>query len=71
MKISEVISFLENLAPPSLQESYDNAGLITGQDQTECTGILCSLDATEAVIMEAVAKTATWWWHIILLFSQA
>ena len=56
MKISEVISFLENLAPPSLQESYDNAGLITGQDQTECTGILCSLDATEAVIMEAVAK---------------
>ncbi|HCD87679.1 MAG TPA: Nif3-like dinuclear metal center hexameric protein, partial [Algoriphagus sp.] len=29
-KIGEVISFLEKLAPPAYQESYDNATLITG-----------------------------------------
>lgn len=54
MRINTIISFLESLAPPVLQESYDNAGLITGSGDWECTGILCSLDATEPVIEEAV-----------------
>lgn len=56
MKISEVISYLESLAPASLQESYDNAGLITGDPGWDCRGILCTLDATEAVIQEAIQK---------------
>jgi dinuclear metal center YbgI/SA1388 family protein len=56
MQISDIIRFLETLAPPSLQEGYDNAGLITGQFNWPCTGILCTLDATEAVVMEAVEK---------------
>lgn len=56
MKINEVISVLEAAAPPSLQESYDNAGLITGSPEWTCTGILCSLDATEAVVREAIDK---------------
>lgn len=56
MKIAEIISALESLAHPSLQESYDNAGLLTGNAAWECTGIICSLDATEAVVEEAVAK---------------
>ncbi|MES1219683.1 MAG: Nif3-like dinuclear metal center hexameric protein [Bacteroidota bacterium] len=56
MKISTVISFLESLAHPALQESYDNAGLIIGNGNTECRGIIVSLDATEDVIKEAVAK---------------
>jgi dinuclear metal center YbgI/SA1388 family protein len=56
MKISEVISFLENLAHPSLQENYDNAGLVIGQPNWECNGIICSLDATEEVIHEAIEK---------------
>ncbi len=56
MKIAEIISFLESLAHPSLQESYDNAGLITGQPQWECSGIICCLDATENVIGEAIEK---------------
>ncbi len=55
MKIAEVTGMLEQLAPPELQESYDNAGLITGNASTECTGILCTLDATEEVIDEAIA----------------
>jgi dinuclear metal center YbgI/SA1388 family protein len=56
MNIQEVVSVLEDFAPPSYQESYDNAGLLTGQPNWDCTGILCTLDATEAVIMEAKQK---------------
>ena len=56
MKINEVILYLESLAHPSLQEHYDNAGLITGHAGWECSGIICSLDATEEVVNEAVEK---------------
>lgn len=54
MQIAEITSFLESIAPLSLQEHYDNAGLITGSGGWECKGILCSLDATEAVVQEAI-----------------
>src|SRR5882757_9239043 len=53
MQIIDIIRVLENAAPLPLQESYDNAGLLTGSPGWECKGILCTLDATEAVIMEA------------------
>lgn len=56
MKINAMIQVLEQLAPPLLQESYDNAGLITGSASWDCTGVLCTLDATEAVILEAQQK---------------
>ena len=56
MTISEIISVLEKMAPLFLQEPYDNSGLITGNKQTECTGALLCLDATEAVINDAISK---------------
>ena len=56
MKIAAVIGHLESVAPPSLQENYDNAGLLTGSANWECTGILCALDSTEDVIDEAIQK---------------
>ena len=56
MKINEIILYLESLAHPSLQEHYDNAGLITGDAGWECSGIICTLDATEEVVKEAVEK---------------
>ncbi|HEX7905218.1 MAG TPA: Nif3-like dinuclear metal center hexameric protein [Chitinophagaceae bacterium] len=56
MKIAAIISYLESIAHPSLQENYDNAGLITGNSNWECSGIICSLDATEEVVREAIAK---------------
>ena len=56
MIIGDIISLLEGQAPPSLQEDYDNAGLITGQADQVCTGVLISLDATEEVIREAVDR---------------
>ena len=56
MQIKDIIHVLENIAPLSLQESYDNAGLLTGNSAWECTGILCTLDVTEEVIKEAINK---------------
>jgi dinuclear metal center YbgI/SA1388 family protein len=54
--VREVIAALERVAPPQYQEDYDNAGLLTGRPEWPVTGVLCCLDATEAVLEEAVAK---------------
>jgi dinuclear metal center YbgI/SA1388 family protein len=56
MQIKAIIQKLVNWAPAQLQESYDNAGLITGQSIWECTGVLCTLDATEEVVQDAIEK---------------
>ena len=56
MKVAEIIETLEKISPTVYQESYDNCGLIIGKSDWECTGILCTLDATEEVILEAKAK---------------
>jgi dinuclear metal center YbgI/SA1388 family protein len=56
VKIKDILETLEQLAPSSYQESYDNAGLITGNATADCTGIICTLDATEEVILEAKQK---------------
>ncbi|MEP7164934.1 MAG: Nif3-like dinuclear metal center hexameric protein [Ferruginibacter sp.] len=56
MKIQDITNLLEKIAPPSLQESYDNAGLLTGNMSWECKGIITCLDATEEVVVEAMSK---------------
>ena len=56
MTIKEITALLEAVAPVHLQESYDNAGLIVGNPETEVTGILFSLDAIESIVDEAVTK---------------
>lgn len=53
-KLSNIIRYLERLAPPSLQEDYDNSGLIVGQPDMEIHSAIICLDSTEAVIDEAV-----------------
>lgn len=55
MKIREILSFLEMKAPGFLQESYDNSGLLVGDPEAESTGVLVSLDCTEAVLDEALS----------------
>lgn len=57
MKITEVLSVLEEWAPPALQESYDNSGLLIGNRNAELSNALITLDVTEAVIDEAIAKS--------------
>lgn len=55
-KLKEITDYLEELAPLSLQESYDNAGLIIGDINSNVTSILVTLDITEEVINEAIEK---------------
>ncbi|GAA4427023.1 Nif3-like dinuclear metal center hexameric protein [Pontibacter saemangeumensis] len=55
-KIQDILNVLERLAPLRYQESYDNAGLQTGDAQAEVTGVLVTLDCTEAVLDEALEK---------------
>ena len=54
--ISELTTYLESIAPSHYQEDYDNSGLLVGDPNAEITGVMIALDATEAVIDEAVAK---------------
>lgn len=56
MKIAEIIQTIEEFAPLSYQENYDNAGLLTGNASAECSGVLICLDVIEKVIDEAVRK---------------
>lgn len=56
MKIKDVVEYLESIAPRSLQESYDNAGLIVGDKNVAVTGVLIALDTIEAVVDEAIEK---------------
>ncbi len=56
MRIGQIIEALEQWAPPALQESYDNSGLIVGNTNWESTGVLVALDCLESVVDEAIAK---------------
>ena len=54
MKIKEITCFLEEIAPLNYQESYDNSGLIVGDEDTQVTSVLICLDSVEEVIEEAI-----------------
>ncbi len=56
MTVHDVCQSLETWAPLSWQESYDNAGLLCGNRSQVITGILISLDCTEAVVQEAIEQ---------------
>ena len=56
MKIKSITSYLESIAPLSLQEEYDNSGLIIGNEEDEVLGTLICIDCIEEVIDEAIKK---------------
>ncbi len=56
MKIKEITNFFDKLIPLSLQESYDNSGLIVGNLEQETKSVLITLDVTEDIIDEAIEK---------------
>ena len=56
MQIKDILDVLEAVAPPHLQESYDNAGLIVGDPEATLHGVLFCLDSTEPVVEEAIRK---------------
>ncbi|MDI9358098.1 MAG: Nif3-like dinuclear metal center hexameric protein [Phycisphaerales bacterium] len=54
--LADVVNFLESRFPAVLQEDYDNTGLLLGHPHDLCTGVLCTLDVTPAVVQYAVAN---------------
>lgn len=56
MTVKSICDLIEEIAPLSLQESYDNAGLLVGNAQMEVTSALVCIDITEEVIKEAIQK---------------
>lgn len=56
MQLKELIAYLEEVAPLSYQEPYDNSGLIVGDANATVNKALISLDCTEEVVDEAIAK---------------
>ena len=56
MKIKEIITILEEMAPLAYAEDLDNVGLLVGNEDENATGILVCHDALESVVDEAIAK---------------
>jgi dinuclear metal center YbgI/SA1388 family protein len=56
MKLNEIIETLEKISPTANKEQYDNCGLIIGNKNIICSGIICALDVTEDVVLEAKKK---------------
>ena len=56
MKVAEILSWIDQIAPFDTQEDFDNSGLLTGSPDWEVRGLHFALDVTERVIDEAVSR---------------
>ena len=50
MTVKEITALLEEQAPLSFAEDFDNVGLLVGNATMEVTGILITLDTLEEVV---------------------
>ncbi|MCL2562166.1 MAG: Nif3-like dinuclear metal center hexameric protein [Rikenellaceae bacterium] len=58
MKVKDIVAVIEEFAPLSLQESFDNSGLLVGRPDDEVNSVLLCVDITEAVMGEAESTGA-------------
>lgn len=58
MKVSAIYEFLNEYAPFSVQDKFDNSGFLVGDMNAPVKGICLCLDITNDVIKEAVANKA-------------
>ena len=56
MTTHELSVIIDAFAPVSLQEKWDNAGLLIDNDNASISGVLLCLDVTEKVLEEAIQK---------------
>jgi putative NIF3 family GTP cyclohydrolase 1 type 2 len=56
MKIQEITAILEQWAPKTYAEDFDNVGLLVGDQNQECKGVLITHDVLENVVAEAIEK---------------
>ena len=54
--IKNITDTIEKLAPIAYAESFDNVGLLVGNNETAVTGVLVALDTLESVVNEAIEK---------------
>ncbi len=52
----EIINAIEEFAPLSFQEAWDNSGWQLGEPDAECTGVLLCVDVTPPVLLEAARR---------------
>lgn len=64
MRVQDLIETLEQWAPNAYAEDFDNVGLLVGDSNSSCSGVLISLDCTEAVVEEAIQSNC----NVILSF---
>ena len=70
MLVADLLRLLEGLAPARLAESWDNVGLLVGDERAVVRRILVALELTEPVLEEAIASGCdTVLTHHPLLFS--
>ncbi|MBO5808995.1 MAG: Nif3-like dinuclear metal center hexameric protein [Bacteroidales bacterium] len=55
MKARDVIQAIEEFAPLSIQESWDNSGLCIGSPDSPVSSVLLGLDCTPELVDEAIA----------------
>ncbi len=58
MKLKDIINTFNELAPIQYSESWDNPGLLVGDDEKDVSSVYIALDATSDVIEEAHDKNA-------------
>ena len=54
MKIKDIIAEIEDFAPLSIQEKWDNSGLCIGSPEAEVSSVLIGLDCTPELVDEAI-----------------
>lgn len=54
MVAGDIIKVIEEFAPLSIQEKWDNSGLCIGSMQDEVKGVIIGLDCTESLVDEAI-----------------
>lgn len=56
MRVADIVSAIDRLAPFGLAEDWDNVGLLVGGEGAPVTRVLVALDARPAVVEEAAAR---------------
>lgn len=58
-RVADLVELMETFAPARLAAEWDNVGLLLGSRDDACGGVLLTIDLTEAVLDEALARGAT------------
>ncbi|MCM1167982.1 MAG: Nif3-like dinuclear metal center hexameric protein, partial [Ruminococcus sp.] len=58
MTVGDVLAYLNGIAPLNSAESFDNAGLLVGDESAPLTGVCCCLDITRPIVNETAEKGA-------------